>query len=366
MWGSRTVFGRSPDTFKAVLEYGSPSVDYASSSADACQQIVRLPVATATVEFGFRGDEAGVGERFAGVLASELGGRCEERVVVRVRTGSSGFAPSTTIWATSGASVGGSAAEPRVRVELSVAKHYPVLRCVQLSRLTSTGQAPDAIVEALLSRCDLTTVWKLKSEARPRRTHGACMLHPSAALCSRRRVLLFRRYRLRWLWQLLGGAIYAPRLGAATQPQSEPLRPVHPPCRGREPHGAAHPAHEPQQACGAASGAVGAEQLGGAGRRPQPAHVHPCGAAQLLVAARAQHGGQPAVQASARPARVCRATQPAAVWQPARVPAGDVAVHAAAVAVARQRACHRGHWLHAVRRARALGQSGWKACWKGW
>lgn len=159
MWGSRTVFGRSAETFKALLEYASPSNEYSLPANETATQLVRLPVANATVEFEFTSDEAGVGQRFATVLESALARGCEERLVLRVLCDAN--APAT-IWATSTGS--GGAGEPRVRVQLNVARSYPVLRCVQLSRCGSTGAVPDAVVEQLLSRCDLTTVWKLKCE----------------------------------------------------------------------------------------------------------------------------------------------------------------------------------------------------------
>lgn len=145
---SRRVFGGSPDSFRLQIEYGSPS---------EAQDLVRLPVAVAGLQFEFNSDEGEdpVVQRFLGRKSDVLASRIEERVTVKLAMGSSG---QKTIWANSMHAE----SQPRLLVQLSVVVQAPVLRQLQVSRVSSTGIASDAVLEALLGRCDLTTVWKLK------------------------------------------------------------------------------------------------------------------------------------------------------------------------------------------------------------
>lgn len=204
MWTSRRVFGGSPDTFKLQLEYGSPSVELPSElrflhALDFPQPLpaagpsrVRLPVVAAALEFEFNSDEAesAVSERFAARKAALLGDRAEERVQVRLlprySSGMHGHghgqeqgatmppsSSTTTIWANhqSPAAVHAAALHGQegdeacgVALQLSVAVRVPVLRCVTFSRTNASGSPSEAVLLNLMSQCDLSTVWKVKSE----------------------------------------------------------------------------------------------------------------------------------------------------------------------------------------------------------
>jgi hypothetical protein len=191
---SRRVFGGSPDTFKVLLEFGSPRVEhYAAQTAGggsaSPQQgaLVRLPVAVALLEFEFTSDESeqAILERFAQKKNSLLLEHVEESVVAQIDHVHGAAAHAASPHEGARPSPGRGAEEqhdpPLVRLQLSVTSLYPVLRCVQLSRVTSTGTASDSVLEKLLAQCDLSTVWKIKGGTTPpwapTRLAGQCIKH---------------------------------------------------------------------------------------------------------------------------------------------------------------------------------------------
>ncbi|KAG2497865.1 hypothetical protein HYH03_004131 [Edaphochlamys debaryana] len=138
---SRRVFGGQPDSFKLVLEYGRDSPEQQQGVHAAA---VRLPIALATVEFEFNSDEAedAVLARFTQAKSRVAFDRLEERVVLKLKPRASPLAG--------------------VSAKLSVAALSPALRCLQVVRTSSTGNAPEALLTALLKHCDLAGVWKLR------------------------------------------------------------------------------------------------------------------------------------------------------------------------------------------------------------
>ncbi len=161
---SRRVFGQ-PDSFKVLLEFGSPSLDWLDdgSSSDVGKakgslgSQVRLPVALVTLEFEFNNDEsdAAIVERFVQRKSSLLLDRMEERVVLRITPAAS--------QAVGGRALQSDEAVPKlIRLDLSIACRSPVLRCIQFYRVAGSGTASDSAMQMLLSHCDLSTVWKVK------------------------------------------------------------------------------------------------------------------------------------------------------------------------------------------------------------
>lgn len=250
------MWGRTYNTYRLLLEYGSPCAEYASpSSTEGAAQLVRLPVAVATVAFEFTAEEPAepVIERFGRVKDGLLSDRSEERVCVSI---SASDARAHATFRLAASSSGGAEGGPSVRLQLTVARYYPVLRCVQLSRVSGTGVAPEAVVKALLAGCDLTTVWKLKGEgmlhacmrmddthgrARSARTHMSARQIAAASTHTRQLLAWHHPWphcRHRGLWQLVGVARHNPRLVAAAQPQPVALRAVGAAARDRHDHDA--------------------------------------------------------------------------------------------------------------------------------
>lgn len=142
---SRRVFGGSPDSYKILVEFGSPSLDYQQQHAGSA--VVRLPVALASLEFEFTSDEAeaNIIDRFLQRRDALLQDRVEQRVIVKV----------------TGAPLVGHASRVVV-VQLSVTSRTPVLRTIQLYRVNGSGSASESVMQSLLKHCDLGMVWKVK------------------------------------------------------------------------------------------------------------------------------------------------------------------------------------------------------------
>lgn len=142
---SRRVFGGTPDTFKLVLEYGPDHLEYTATDQ------VRLPVPSHTLEFEFNSDESesSIVERFAQRQSHITMDKIEERVLVKLST--DGIPNAATF------------PEPKVTLQLSVACSYPALRCIQVSRVSSSGNVSESTLTSIMKHCQLTGVWKVKS-----------------------------------------------------------------------------------------------------------------------------------------------------------------------------------------------------------
>lgn len=208
----RKVFGGVPDTFRLTCEFGPAAQDYFSASTPnpsttvthPVHQHVRLPVALATLDFEFNSEEdaTAVVERFAQRKSALLLDRLEEHIVVRITelhltpqstqsTQSPQFphgkhAPKKSFSLLDGGiadaarfslegiraqvnhtSTDGTASEvlqasPQLRVSLLVSAAAPALRCLQVSRGSSTSSPSESVMAALMKHCDLTGVWKVK------------------------------------------------------------------------------------------------------------------------------------------------------------------------------------------------------------
>lgn len=130
MFGRR-VFGGSADTFRLTLELGERAGLAITKSAP--------------VDFEWTNDESdsAVLERFTQRKSELLFGRLEERVVASVLV--SDFPPNS------------------VRLLLSLEKCMPTLRCLQVSRVSSSGTVSESLLTAMLKHCDTHGVWKVKS-----------------------------------------------------------------------------------------------------------------------------------------------------------------------------------------------------------
>jgi Leucine-rich repeat (LRR) protein len=164
---SRRVFGGSPDSFKLLLEYGSSNIDYSHTvrphQQNAGSTQVRLPLAIATLEFEFNSDESesAVAERFVQKTSTLLLSRVEERVVVKfVLADNASISKRLLNFSNSNQLRLGF--HKAVSLDLSIACQAPVLRCMQFTRVSGTGNASDAALQTLLSHCDLSTIWKIK------------------------------------------------------------------------------------------------------------------------------------------------------------------------------------------------------------
>jgi hypothetical protein len=152
---SRRVFGGSPDSFRLILEYGPASAHsyrhHHPEKSHAVQQ-VRLPVAAARVEFEWTSDdlESEVVERFAQRISAALEDLMEERVMLEIDFEQIDHAASFP--------------NNHLRVKIGTAYVAPLLRNVQLKRSSSSGTASEELITALLSHCDITTIWKLKGD----------------------------------------------------------------------------------------------------------------------------------------------------------------------------------------------------------
>jgi hypothetical protein len=152
---SRRVFGGSPDSFRLVLEYGPASAHsyrhYHPEKSHGVQQ-VRLPVAAARVEFEWTSDdsESEVVERFAQRISAALEDLMEERVMLEIDSEQIDHAASFP--------------NNRLRVKIGTAYVAPLLRNVQLKRSSSSGIASEELITALLSHCDVASVWKVKGD----------------------------------------------------------------------------------------------------------------------------------------------------------------------------------------------------------
>ena len=146
---SRRVFGGSPDVFKILLEFGSPSLDYQQHGGST---VVRLPVALASLEFEFTLDEveATIIERFLQRKSTLLQDRVEQRVLVKI---SPSAVVSTSLFGH---------ANKAVSIQLSVTNRTPVLRTIQFYRMSGSGNASEPVMQSLLRHCDLSMVWKVK------------------------------------------------------------------------------------------------------------------------------------------------------------------------------------------------------------
>eukprot|EP00198_Chlamydomonas_reinhardtii_P013397 XP_001702734.1 predicted protein [Chlamydomonas reinhardtii] len=135
---SRRVFGGTPDSFKLVLEYGREN-----TKAPMLGQ-VRLPMALATSEVTWNSEETveSVLERFTQAKSRVQLDRAEERLLVKLTPSPHGG--------------------DRVSLKLSVACLAPALRCVQVVRVTNSGNVSEPLLAALFKHCDLSGVWKLR------------------------------------------------------------------------------------------------------------------------------------------------------------------------------------------------------------
>jgi hypothetical protein len=156
---SRRVFGGSPDSFRLTVEYGPATAhSYSHPHGHHYQlrqhpgQQVRLPVAAARVEFEWTSDDAesAVVERFAQRVSAAMEDLMEERVVVALLTEDIDHAASFP--------------NNRVRLRLRTAKVAPVLRNLQFKRSSSSGVASESLLAALLAHVDVATAWKVKGD----------------------------------------------------------------------------------------------------------------------------------------------------------------------------------------------------------
>ena len=166
---SRRVFGGSPDSFKLLLEFGSPSLDYSAQHQQSQQHtqrrdsvsgasMVRLPVALATLEFEFNGDEpeAAILERFVQRTSALLLDRIEEHVLVQITTPTDPPRTPPPLHGSSsdGADISaGHESSPGVSLRLSVACRRPVLRTLHFSRVSGSGFAPEAAMQVRDGPC---------------------------------------------------------------------------------------------------------------------------------------------------------------------------------------------------------------------